>query len=184
MLCFWTVECWLAIIQFVFFSGFLSLGLNSSNFYFIWFRWEKQWIFFGIFEQPVFRKNKRISYYYFIFIFCFSCPFRQKQEIFRCFVLILMYLSFVLILEKLYLTTKWELLYLFLMVWCWKKAQKSLISWFKFWHFWCHLKVRFIHFTFKNSVEFTQKIFFQVGQCIHKSTLFLYLCDKKTGECN
>jgi hypothetical protein len=25
---------------------------------------------------------------------------------------------------------------------------------------------------------------FSVGQFIHKSTLFLYLCDKKTGECN
>jgi hypothetical protein len=30
---------------------------------------------------------------------------------------------------------------------------------------------------------YTEK-FFQVGQFIHKNTLFLYLCDKKTGECN
>jgi hypothetical protein len=109
---------------------------------------------------------------------------KDTKETYRCFVYILMYLSFVLILEKLYLTTKWELLYLFLMVLCWKKAQKSLISWLKFWHFSCHLKIRFIHFTFKNSVEFTQKIFFKSDKYIHKSTLFLYFCDKKTGECN
>jgi hypothetical protein len=90
----------------------------------------------------------------------------------RCFVFILMYLSFVLILEKLYLTTKWKLLYLFLMVFCWKKAQKSLISWLKFWHFLCHLKVRFIHLTFKNSVEFTQKIFFQSDNSYTKAHCF------------
>ncbi len=102
----------------------------------------------------------------------------------RCFVLILMYLSFVLILEKLYLTTKWKLLYLFLMVLCWKKVQKSLISWLKFWHFWCHLKVRFIHFTFQKLCRIYTEKFFQVGQYIHKNTLFLYLCDKKTGERN
>ncbi len=30
---------------------------------------------------------------------------------------------------------------------------------------------------------YTEKLF-QVGQYIHKNTLFLYLCDKKTGECN
>ncbi len=30
---------------------------------------------------------------------------------------------------------------------------------------------------------YTEKIF-QVGQLIHKSTLFLYLCDKETGESN
>ncbi len=30
---------------------------------------------------------------------------------------------------------------------------------------------------------YTEK-FFQVGQYVHKNTLFLYLCDKKSGECN
>jgi hypothetical protein len=108
-------------------------------------------------------------------------PFKMKWTI-RCFVLILMYLSFVLILEKLYLTTKWKLFYLFLMLLCWKKAQKSLISWLKIWHFWCHLKVRFIHFTFKNSVEFTQKNFFKSDNSYTKAHCFYFYVTKRLGS--
>ncbi len=105
--------------------------------------------------------------------------FSQNFKSVRCFVLILMYLSFVLILEKLYLTTKWKLLYLFLILLCWKKAQKSLISWLKFWHFWCHLKVRFIYFTFKTSVEFTQKNFFKSDNTYTKTHCFYTYVTKR-----
>jgi hypothetical protein len=59
------------------------------------------------------------------------------------------------------------------MLFCSKKAQKSLFSWLKFWHFSSHLKVRFIHFTFKTSVEFTHKIFF--SRTILKKNHFVFM---------
>jgi len=102
----------------------------------------------------------------------------------RCFYFILMYLSFVLIWEKLYLTTKWRLLYLFLKVLCCKKVQKSLISCLKYWHFWCLFKVRFIHSTFKNSVEFTKKTFFQSDNSHTNAHCFYVFVTKKSGECD
>jgi hypothetical protein len=39
-------------------------------------------------------------------------------------------------------------------------------------------------FYFQKLCRINTEKFFQVEQYIHKNTLFLYLCDKKTGECN
>jgi hypothetical protein len=64
----------------------------------------------------------------------------------------------------------------------WKKAQKSLISWLNFWHFSCHLKVRFIYFTFKTSVEFTQKIFFRSDNSYTKTHCFYTYVTKRLGS--
>jgi hypothetical protein len=100
----------------------------------------------------------------------------------RWIFIILMYLSFVLILEKLYWTVKMDFLYLFLILLRWKKAQKSLISWLKFWHFSCHLKVRFIYFTFKTSVEVTQKIFFLSDNSYTKAHCFYFYVTKRLGS--
>jgi hypothetical protein len=52
----------------------------------------------------------------------------------------------------------------------------------KFWHFSCHLKVSFIHFTFKNSVEFTQKKFFKSDNSYTKAHCFYTYVKKRQGS--